>query len=145
MSAPAPFAHHAEGRSLRTALVLALVWTALALALLLLQAAPWIIGLLALTTLPAALDLWHNRLSGLTLDQQTLSVYAGRHAADYPLSRIAKVRFDTRWDFSVRVTVIDQTGKKTRLPYEALPKPDRLDEALRARGVKTERHTFTIL
>ena len=66
------------------------------------------------------------------------------HGAEVPLSEIDHIRLDTRWDFSVRATVLLTNGKRLRLPYEALPPHRSFEAALQARGIRVERHHFNV-
>lgn len=137
--------HHARGRSLRTALVLALVWAGLIGMRLGLEAALWIVLGLALFTLPALWDLASDRRSGLRLDAEALAWWSGARRGHVPLTQIQAVRFDRRLDLSMRVSVVLQDARRIRLPQEALPEIERLEAALRSVGVATERHPFSLL
>lgn len=123
--------------------MLVAIW-ALLLALRLIVEAHWgVLGVLALFTLPGFWDLLRNPQAGLSLTADRLRWHAGRRAAEVSLSEVARVRFDTRLDFSVRVTLVLKQGGKLRLPFESTPPHRSLEEALQARGVPTERHHFT--
>lgn len=137
--------HCAQGRSWRTALVLALVWAGLIGMITLLDAAPWIVLGLALFTLPALWDFVSDRRSGLRLDAQALTWWSGARRGHVPLAQIRAVRFDRRLDLSMRVSLVLQDAGRIRLPQEALPEIERLEAALRASGVATERHPFSLL
>ena len=58
---------------------------------------------------------------------------------------IDHMRFDTRLDFSVRVSAVLADRRKVRLPYEALPQHKRLEAACHAHGLRVERHHFSLL
>ncbi|MCR9126923.1 MAG: hypothetical protein NXH82_12455 [Rhodobacteraceae bacterium] len=139
------FEHATSGRSLRTALVVGAVYAALLAAILVLGAAWWIMALVALTTFPALWDLWTDRGAGLRLDNETLRWHAGRHHAELDLREIDHMRFDTRLDFSVRVSAVLPNRRRIRLPYESLPPHKALETALTARGIRVERHHFSLL
>jgi len=55
------------------------------------------------------------------------------------------MRFDTRLDFSVRITVVTADGTRLRLPYDALPPHKGFEAACQAHGLRTERHHFALL
>ena len=58
-------------------------------------------------------------------------------------SNIDYVRFDTRWDFSVRVSVVLNSGKKIRLPDESTPPHKVLEPVFEQAGFRVDRHHFT--
>lgn len=115
---------------------LLLLWFAL-------DAAPWLVILLALPVLPALLDLIRNPLAGLRISGSRIEWFSGGMTGSADLAEIGRVRFDTRWDFSVRATLVLRTGKRIRLPQEATPPHAEADAAFQARGIRTERHHFT--
>ncbi|SEO33932.1 hypothetical protein SAMN04490248_10435 [Salinihabitans flavidus] len=136
--------HRSQGRSVKTAVGLALAWAGLG-GLVLIGAMWWIVALLALFTLPAFWDLLANPTSGLTLDDAGLRWSSRGQEIDLPPARIRVMRFDTRLDLSVRVTAILIDGGKLRLPHDVLPPHKAFEAALRARGIATERRHFTLL
>jgi hypothetical protein len=140
-----PFEHRSHGRNARTAAVLAAIYAALAALWVWLDMAWFIIAMVALATLPAIWDLWSDRASGLRLDDQSLSWFSGAARAELPLGEIDHMRFDTRLDFSVRVSAVLPGGRRIRLPYDALPPHRSLEAALQARGVRVDRHHFSLL
>ena len=139
-----PYRFDRQGRSLRTGIVVAGLLLALLLAWALLEASPWLMGFLALFTLPALADLIRNPASGLTLDDAALSWHSGRRHASVPLGEIAEMRLDTRLDFSVRATVVLTDGRKIRLPFEATPPHMAFEQALQDRGIRTRRTHFQL-
>ncbi|MVO15797.1 hypothetical protein GO984_08245 [Rhodobacteraceae bacterium CY05] len=120
------------------------IYTTLTFAVVVLQASWWAVAFLALPTLPALWDLWRNTRSELTLDATQVIWRSGQLSDSVTLDQINLVRFDTRWDFSVRVTLILTSGDKLRLPPQVLPPHLMLENALQLRGVQTERHHFTV-
>ncbi|MFV2052560.1 hypothetical protein [Aliiroseovarius sp. YM-037] len=137
--------YQTTGRNRRTLLVLATVYLLFLLAFIWLDAAWWIILFLALFTLPALWDVVSNRASGLTLSDETISWTSGRYSGEVQVADLEKVRFDTRLDFSVRVTLLMRDETKVRLPYDALPPHRGLEAAMNDMGIKTERHHFALL
>jgi hypothetical protein len=133
-----------QGREPRTVVVLILVYSVLLAAIIAIDAAWWLMAALALLTLPALWDLWKDPSAGLRLDRQRLDWHSGRLNGTLVLSEIDYMRFDTRWDFSVRVTAVLNTAKRIRLPDEALPSHRAFEAALDARGIRVERHYFTV-
>lgn len=109
----------------------------------LLDAAVWLMVLLALPALPALLDLIRNPLSGMNISGNRIAWFTGGLTGEASFSEIDRVRFDTRWDFSVRATLILRDGKRIRLPQEATPPHAELDARFQNRGIPTERHHFT--
>lgn len=137
-----PFSFHRRGRNLRTVLAVAGIYLVLAAAFFWLNAAPFLIALLVLPTLPALFDLWRNPSAGLSLDDQALRWHSGRRKAEVILSEVDHMRFDTRWDFSVRVSVMTHQGKSIQLPQESLPPHRQFETELSARGLNVVRHHF---
>ena len=136
---------HRIGRSRRNVVALVLIWTALLAMLVLLQAAIWIVVFLWLFTLPLAWEIWKNPESRLTLDTYEIG-WQGILGGDRgTLKQIDKVRFDRRLDMSMRVTLVLADGRKIRLPHDVLPPHERLEAALQAQGVRTERNPFSLM
>jgi hypothetical protein len=137
--------YRSQGRSLRTGVTVLGIWIALITLWIGLDAATWIVAFLTLFTLPALWDLVTNPPSGLTLNDTTLSWFTGKRSATVQLEEIDLIRLDTRLDFSVRVTLVLKTGTKIRLPFEATPRDQVLEDALTARGLKTRRTHFQLM
>ncbi len=137
--------YRAQGRSLRTGITVLGIWIALITLWIGLDAAPWIMAFLALFTLPALWDLITDPPSGLTLDATTLTWFTGKRRAIVQLDEIDQIRLDTRLDFSVRATLVLNTGRKIRLPFEATPPDQLFEDALTARGLKTRRTHFQLM
>ncbi|WP_300031425.1 hypothetical protein [uncultured Roseobacter sp.] len=140
-----PFTYHRQGRSYTALITLVSIWSVLVVITLLLDAALWLVGLLALFTFPALLEFVRNPAAGLVMDASGIRWHTGRRSASVTLEEIEKVRLDTRLDFSVRVTLILTGGQRLRLPYEATPPHQAFETALHARGIKTERHHFSLI
>ena len=136
------FTRHA--RTPQTVMILIAIYATLLAAIILIDAAWWLMAALALLTLPALWDLWRDSGAGLRLNDTHLDWHTGRRSGRLDLSEIDHMRFDTRWDFSVRVTAVLKDEKRVRLPYEALPPHRALEAAFVARGLRVERHHFTI-
>ncbi|SMX50502.1 hypothetical protein [Maliponia aquimaris] len=140
-----PLRHEASGRSTRALVVLLTVWTGALLLWTLLEASAWIVGALMLASLPAAVDFAKGRKAGLVLDDTQLRWWSGRATGEVALNRLERVRFETRLDLSVRVRLVIEGGRRLTLPPDSLPPHPRLQEALDARGIRTERHHFSLL
>ncbi|MDG1171038.1 MAG: hypothetical protein P8N14_17745 [Sulfitobacter sp.] len=145
LTMPDAFTYRAQGRSLRGGLVVGGIWLALAGLWLGLQANPWIMGFVALFTLPACWDLIRNPACGLTLNADQISWFSGRHHGQVALAQIDQVRLDTRLDMSVRTTLVLHSGAKIRLPFEATPPHRQFEDALNAKGLKTRRTHFQLM
>ncbi|MGR3814657.1 MAG: hypothetical protein ACU0AU_11220 [Cognatishimia activa] len=104
----------------------------------------WIIVIVAMITLPAAIDVFVNATARLDLDDSQLFWKNRSQEVTIPLHEIEKIRFDGRMDMSVRVSVVLKDGRKLRMPYDAMPPHKELEAALQARDVRTERHAFTV-
>jgi len=132
-----------QGRSASAIAIVAGIWLCLAASYVVLDAAPWLVGVLGLFTLPALYDIVVNPEAGLRLDMAHLSWFSGRRAAQLSFDEISHIRLDRRLDLSTRVTAVLQSGRKIRLPFECTPPPDTLEAELRARGIRAERHPFS--
>ncbi len=140
-----PYHHTSSGRRPATACLLAAIWTALAAALFWLEAAPWIVAILAAFTLPALYDLLADPKSEFTLDETHIRWQTPRQQAQIALSEIDHLRFDTRLDLSVRLSVVRPSGTRIRVPFPATPPHATLEPIAREAGLKTQRHHFSLM
>ena len=140
-----PFTYEHQARSTTTALVVAGVWLAIGLAIWVLEASPMVMGIIALFTLPAIYDLISNRRSGVRISSDGLHWFSGKRTGDVTWNRLSHMRLDTRLDFSVRASAVLITGKRLRLPLESIPPADTCEAALTERGIKVERHHFSLV
>ena len=138
------YSYQRTGRTNGAILVVAVIWTALLAAWIWLDAAPWILLPIALFTIPAVIDVLRNPSSGLQLTTDTISWYSGRRHAEVPLAEVDHIRLDTRLDFSVRASVVLQTGRRIRLPFESTPPHKPFEEALLAQDIKVLRFHFQL-
>ncbi len=144
MSEHPPLTHHNQGR--KPATIAALLAAIAVLAFLYsIGTVTWFLMVLALFTVPALIDVLRNPTAEFALDDQYMSWRSSSQTVKLPLTRIAKARFDTRWDFSVRVTLILIDNSKMRIPQDAMPPHQGLEDALKARGFTTERHHFRVV
>jgi len=109
-----------------------------------LDAAWWVVIILALPTIPAVWDCWRNTRSGLSLGPDLLRWHSGQHVDELPLDEIDHASFNTRFDFSVRVTFFLQDGSKLYLRPQVIPPRRQLEPELQKRGIRTERHHFRL-
>lgn len=140
-----PYDFETTGRNRATLITVAVVWAVLILAILWLEAAPWLMAVFALATLPALIDLVTGRSSGLRVDAEGLHWFSGRRTGAVAWPRVSHIRLDTRLDFSIRASAVLTTGRKVRLPLESTPPPEDFEQALTSRGIKVERHHFSLL
>ncbi|WP_170409324.1 hypothetical protein [Ruegeria atlantica] len=136
------FAFSRHNRAPRTVGVLICVYAALAALVILFDAAWWLVALLTVPTLPALWDIIQNTSAGMSLDQNKLLWFTGTREAAVDRSDIDFIRFDTRWDFSVRVSLVLTSGKRIRLPDESSPHHRELEQVLQQAGFRVERHHF---
>lgn len=139
---PLTFTRH--NRAPRTIAILICVYGALIALVILFDAAWWLVGLLSLVTLPALWDIAQNTRAGLSLNDNTLSWHSGKRQGQIDLSDVDYFRFDTRWDLSVRVSLVLNTGKRIRLPDESIPPHRAFEDILKQAGFRVDRHHFTI-
>lgn len=140
-----PYSYTSSGRRPATALTLVAVYGLLAAGYVFVNAAPVILGAVALFTLPALYDLAADPRATLTLDATHIRWHTPRQQAEIALSEIDHLRFDTRLDLSVRLTVVRPSGVKIRVPYPATPPHTTFEPLARAAGLRTRRHHFSLL
>ncbi|MGP6085723.1 hypothetical protein [Antarctobacter jejuensis] len=139
-----PLEHASTGRSLRAFLVLMLIWLAILTLWFALHASVWVVLVLLAVSLPALVDFATGRRAWLHLDDRMLRWGSGRAEGEVALTRLSKVRFETRLDLSIRVRLVLDDGRRITLPQDALPPHPTLQEALEARGITTERAHFVL-
>lgn len=138
------FSFTRQNRSPRAVLILIGVYASLIGLMIVFDAVWWLMGLLALTTLPALWDIVKDTSAGMELTHDTLRWHTGQRHGELSLSEVDRFRFDTRWDLSVRVSAILKSDKRLRLPDESLPPHRQLEEVLKEAGFAVERHHFTV-
>lgn len=139
------FSFRRQGRNRAALLTVGGIWAALLAAIILVDAAPWLMAVIAAFTLPAVWEWVRNPEAGLNFTADELQWFTGKRRAAIHWSEIEKVRLDTRLDFSVRVSAVLHGGRKIRLPYECTPPHQLLEAAFNARGIRTERHHFSLV
>lgn len=139
------YRYQASSRGPRAFLALGLWWAGLLAAALFLDASIWILLPLALVTIPALYEMGKGAQATLEIDSEEIRWASGRRAAKMPLADLDRVRFDTRLDMSLRMSLIPQTGRRVRLPYECVPPRKALESELAARGIAVEKHHFSLM
>ncbi len=139
-----PYSYTRHNRTPRTVLILVCVYAALIALIILFDAAWWLIGLLALATLPALWDIARGTRAGMSLDHDGIRWFSGNREGHVALADIDYVRLDTRWDFSVRASLVLQSGKRIRLPDESTPPHRDLETVLEQAALRVERHHFNV-
>ncbi|MEQ6248397.1 hypothetical protein ABMC89_05855 [Sulfitobacter sp. HNIBRBA3233] len=138
--------HYSATPDRRTLLfVVGLIWAALAVALLVLDAAWWIVALLGAFTIPAMNDLVVNPRAEFGLTDSHINWQTPRSEAEIALEGVDHLRLDTRLDFSVRLSVVLTSGRKLRVPVPATPPADRIEAAATEAGLKVRRHHFSLI
>jgi hypothetical protein len=134
-----------QGRRPATAITVSLIWILLLAAYVWVQADLVVLVVIGAFTLPAVYDLARNPQSTFTLDATHLRWRAGRQEADIALSEIDHLRFDTRLDMSVRLSVVRPSGVRIRVPYPATPPHAQFEPLATQAGLKTQRHHFSLI
>lgn len=140
-----PYRFENRGRSRRAFVALLLIWGLLLALINTIALSPWIAAPIALFTLPAAWEFLTDPHSQLSLDDHHLTWTSTQTADQVPLSMIKTVRFDTRLDLSVRVTLQLADGRKLRLPHACTPPHRQFETELKSRAITTERHHFSLI
>lgn len=136
------YTHHS--RTWRSLAILGAIYGVLILGLAAIQLAWWIALAGALCTLPALYDVFADRKAGVTLADGELRWFSGKLERHVLLSSLVSARFDTRWDLTVRVTLISRQGPKLRLPQDCVPPHRQFEAALQKAGLQVDRHHFTV-
>ncbi|MFK7752823.1 MAG: hypothetical protein AB8B51_09750 [Sedimentitalea sp.] len=139
----APYEFRRQGRSLRAGLILAAIYLVLLAGFVWLQAAPWLVAVLAVCTVPALWDMISNPSAGLSLSETGMEWHTGRRSATLDWHELDHIRLDTKWDFSVRASAVLKTEKRLRLPQESLPAHKVFEAKLVERNISVQRHHFT--
>ncbi|MEQ9693695.1 hypothetical protein [Shimia sp. SDUM112013] len=140
----APLTHETQGRNPRTFLALGAALAVLAF-LYSIGTVTWVLVVLGLFAVPAAFDVLRNPRATFTLDDTHIEWKSNTQHARVPLHQVQGARFDTRWDFSVRVTLTLVDQSKMRIPQDTMPPHQALENALKEREIKTERHHFRVV
>ena len=140
-----PYTYTSNGRRPATVITVLAIWAALIAAYILLEAEPLILAVIGTFTLPALYDLARNPRSTLMLDETHLRWTSGRQDAEIALSEIDHLRFDTRLDMSVRLSVVRPSGVKIRVPYPATPPHTTFEPLARSAGITTRRYHFSLI
>ena len=104
-----------------------------------------ILAILALCSGPALLDIYRGTTAALQITAKDIQWRSGKRAGNLARGQLKSVRFDTRLDLSLRMTLLTYQDEKLRLPYECTPKASDIEAALKARDIPYERHHFTLM
>ena len=140
----APYNHQHHGRSPTHFVALAGAWAVLAGLWVGVGAAPWVVALLGMATLPLVWDIARNPQQWLRLDHRGLAWQGLGGQQHIALAEIDHVRLDRRFDFSMRITIVPKAGPRLRLPPGLAPPADALQSALQAHGISCQRHPFSL-
>ena len=140
-----PYTYTSQGRRPATMITVTAIWAALIAAYVMLEAEPVILAVIGAFTLPALYDLARNPSSSLTLDETHLRWTSGRQDAEIALSEIDHLRFDTRLDMSVRLSVVRPSGVKIRVPFPATPPHATFEPVARSAGLTNRRYHFSLI
>jgi len=140
-----PYHFRRTGRNPRTIIGVITVFGCLIAGHMILDVSRWILITLSIVTIPALWDIISNRQSGLSIAGNRLQWWSGTRHCEIDCTDIDHMRFDTRFDFSIRVSAVTCHNQSIRLPYDALPNHSLLEKACHEHGLRTERHHFTVL
>ncbi len=138
------FSFTRQNRNPRVVILLICIYAVLIGLIIFLNAAWWLMALLALATLPAVWDIVKDTSAGVELTGEKLRWFTGQRSGGLDLSEVDRFRFDTRWDFSVRVSAVLKSDKRLRLPDESLPPHKEFEDVLQQAGFTVERHHFRV-
>ncbi len=134
-----------KGRSWSTLIALLIAWALLLIGWTVFDAAPLLIGILFVLSLPAVWDFYAARTAGADLYPDRIDWFSGTRSVSVPVAEIDHVRLVTRLDLTVRAAVVLTNGTKLRLPAEATPPSEPFEAALKEAGLRSERHHFTFI
>ena len=138
------FSFTKQSRNPRTVLNLICIYAVLIALKIMLDAAWWLMAFFALVPLPALWDVINDTSAGIELSQDTLRWHTGQRLGELKLSEVDRFRFDTQWNFSVRVSAMLCSEKRVRLPDESLPPHRQFEEVLRQADFTVERNHFRV-
>ena len=138
------FSFTRQNRNPRVVVLLICIYAVLIGLVIFLNATWWLMALLALATLPAVWDIVKDTSAGVELTGEKLRWFTGQRSGELDLSEVDRFRFDTRWDFSVRISAVLKSDKRLRLPDESLPPHKQFEDVLQQAGFTVERHHFTV-
>src|SRR6056297_1496088 len=95
-----------KGRSWSTLIALLIAWLLLLLGWTVFDAAPLLVGILFLLSLPAAWDFYTARLAGADLHADRFDWFSGTRSVSVPLEEIDHIRLVTRLDLTVRAAAL---------------------------------------
>ncbi|MGR3615393.1 MAG: hypothetical protein ACU0BB_05085 [Paracoccaceae bacterium] len=144
-TSPPEHLFESDSRSVKAMIGVACYLTFVAALWLVFDAVLWIVVLLALLGIPALIQLWKNPHAALTLSYEEVAWSSGAQQGTVLLSGIDKIRMDTRWDLSVRITLILVDGSRLRLPPDVSAAHRELETHLLNLGQKVERHHFVVI
>ncbi len=137
------YSHHPRNR--KSILIVCAYFIGIAAFKLVFNLADLWVAVAGFVAVPAIYDLARNAQSTLTLSQAQIDWTSGRQEADIVVSAIDYIRFDTRLDLSIKMSVILKTGRKIRVPVACTPPYGDITEALERNAIRHERHHFTLL
>lgn len=129
-----------RGRTPFTVFALLAIWGGLFLIWLGLGASIWVIGGVALFTLPAFWDVIRDSRATLTISKGRIAWDAAFSSGDR--SDVDHVRLNRRFDGSMKVLLVHVGGATTRLPPDVVPPVEALEKALAKADIPTQRHPF---
>lgn len=100
------------------------------------------IGILAFT-IPALLEIWRNTVASIEVWPNRIVWTSSLTRGDR--SDIDHVRFNRRFDGSMKITLVHVGGKPTRLPPDVNPPTQDIETALKTAGIAVQRHPFSLL
>lgn len=139
------YTYQTRPRTRKAIALLCMYYLGLTLLKLWFAVADGIMAVALLVSLPAVYDLARNAMAIFKLDGQNITWMSGRQDAKIALNLVDRIRFDTRLDLSIKMTVILTSGRKIRVPVASTPPIEAIEKVLDSVNVKHERHHFTLL
>ena len=140
-----PFSYERRGRSIVTAILLAVIYAILAIGMIFLSLSQWLVGIVFVFSLPALWDLISDVRSGMSITAQDVSWYHGKNSTTIPLADIKQFRIDLRMDRSVKLTIELENGRKIRVAQPATPPLAELETTLPKAGIPFRKNPFSLL
>ncbi len=140
-----PYTYERRGRSMITAIVLAVIYALLAIGLVFLSLSQWIVGIVFIFSLPAFWDMLSDVRSGMTINDQEVSWFHGKTSASIPRTDIKLFKIDLRMDRSVKLTIGLENGRKIRVAQPATPPLKHLEEILPEAGIPFRKNPISLL
>lgn len=139
-----PYRFQRSARRMTSYIALLLVMASLGFLVLVFDASPWIIGIVAVVALPAAWDVAVGTVATFEVTDVALSWTSGKRTKTLNVTDIANIRFHTRLDGSRKMIVMLHSGEKVTVPPQCTPPFRVISDVLTHLGITYSVHHFQL-